>query len=161
MRKHIYKITSVAVLTVAGLALFAHPLSAQSLQLEGQPLPYAFQHSLLDDMDGTRKGCRIYSNAAQLQGGDNFRFGCGYIGARWDTNPDLHYWWCRLIRRRSSILAELRDREMDLQRCVDRVEFEQARQCMGASVSATLSQPTSSNCSGAAANASRIYISTP
>jgi hypothetical protein len=157
----IYKIAAVVVLTVASPALYTRPLSAQSTLINGQLFRYAFQHSLLDGMDGTSKGCRIYSNAAQLQSGDNFRFRCGYTGARWDKNPDIHYWWCRLIHRRASILAELRNREMDLQRCVDWVEFEQPRQYMRASVSATLSQPTSSNSSSAAASASRIYISMP
>jgi hypothetical protein len=127
MIKRISGITAVAVLTVAGLALFVRPLSAQSLQMDGQLYGFAFQHSF-PDYNGTRQGCRIYSDAAQKQASDNFRFRCGYKGARWDTNSDLHYWWCRLIHRRANILAELRNREMDLQRCLDRLEFEEYQQ---------------------------------
>jgi hypothetical protein len=33
-----------------------------------------------------------------------------------------------LVHRRSSILAELRNREMDLQLCLDRLEFKEFRQ---------------------------------
>ena len=128
MSKHISMIAAVAVLTVASPALFARHVSAQSTQINDQLLRYAFQHSLLDSMDGTHKGCRIYSNAAQSQVADNFRFRCGYKGVRWDNNPDLHYWWCRVLNRRTSILKELRNREMDLQRCLDRLEFEELQQ---------------------------------
>jgi hypothetical protein len=130
MIKRIFGITAVVVLNVAGSAIFARPVSAQSTQINGQLFRYAFQHSLLAGMDGTHKGCRIYSNAAQSQIAENFRFRCGYKGARWDTNPDLHYWWCRLLNRRASILKELRNREMDLQRCVDRFEFGEYPQAM-------------------------------
>jgi hypothetical protein len=125
MSKRITKIAAVVVLTVSSSALFTRPVFAQSIQINGQLVRYAFQHSLLDGMDGTHNGCRIYSNAAQSQVADNFRFRCGYKGARWDSNPDLHYWWCRLLNRRASILKELRNREMDLQRCLNRLEFEE------------------------------------
>ena len=128
MVKRISVIAAVVVLTVAGLALFSLPSSAQSLPMDGQPYARTFQRGPLDYISGTREGCRIYSNAAQWQAGDNFRFRCGYSGARWDDKPDTHYWWCRLIHRRASILAELRNREMVLQRCLDRVEFEEFQQ---------------------------------
>jgi hypothetical protein len=124
----ISKIAAVVVLTVAASALFTRPLSAQSTPMNSQLFRDASQHSLLDGMDGTHKGCRIYSNAAQSQAGDNFQFRCGYKGARWDTNPEIHYWWCRLLNRRASILKELRNREMDLQRCLNRFEFEELPQ---------------------------------
>jgi hypothetical protein len=126
MFKRISGITAVVVLTIAALSFFARPLSAQTFQMYGEPYNVAFLRGALEyNMNGTREGCRIYSNAARTQADDNSRFRCGYKGARWDKNPNTHFWWCRLIHRRSSILAELRNREMDLQRCLDQVDFEE------------------------------------
>jgi hypothetical protein len=130
MIKRISGIAVVAVLIVAGSAFFVRPLRAQSFQTVGEPYNFAFPRGALEYMNGTREGCHIYSNAAQSQASDNSRFRCGYTGARWDTSREMHYWWCRLIHRRTSILAELRIREMDLQRCVGRFEFGEYPQAM-------------------------------
>jgi hypothetical protein len=128
MIKRVSAVASIVLCVFASLGLFMLPLCAQSFPMDGRPFPYAFQRGPLGYLDGTREGCRIYSEIAQSQTEENRRYRCGYAGARWDTNPELHFWWCRLVRPRTTIIAELRSREMDLERCLDRLDSEELRQ---------------------------------
>ena len=122
MSKQAIRIAAIILLSGGGSSLSTSFVSAQSFPPNAQPSPY--EYGLIDYMDGTRDGCRIYSQAAQWQANDNRYFRCGYSGARWDINRDMHFWWCRLVHRRTSILAELQKRQMSLQLCLDRIEWE-------------------------------------
>jgi hypothetical protein len=119
MSKRALKITAIILLSAGSPAFSTRPVSAQSAPVNAQPLPYGFEYSFMH-MDGSRRGCWIYSQAAQSQANDNKIFRCDYMGARWDTSRDTHFWWCRLMHSRTSILAELQNREISLQRCLYR-----------------------------------------
>ena len=121
MSKRALKIAAAILLFAGSFSLSIRPASAQSFPANIQPYTYAFAYGLVDYMDGTRKGCRIYSQAAQSQADDNRLYRCGFTGARWDTSPDMHFWWCRLVHSRTTIVAELQKREMSLQRCLYRI----------------------------------------
>jgi hypothetical protein len=124
MNKRAIRIAAVILLSGGALSSSARLAAAQSSPANSQPFPYAYYYGLVDHMDGTRSGCCIYSQAAQSQASDNRLFRCGYSDARWDASRDMHYWWCRLVHRRTAIVAELQNREMSLQQCLDRIEWE-------------------------------------
>jgi hypothetical protein len=121
MSKQALKIAAVILLSAGSLSFSTRPVSAQSFPVTTQSPPYAFEYGFIDDMDGTRRGCRIYSQAAQSQAEDNKLFRCEYFGARWDTSRDTHFWWCRLVHSRTTIITELQNREISLQRCLYRI----------------------------------------
>jgi hypothetical protein len=120
MCKRISELGAIALFAVAGPALFIGPSSAQSFPMVDAPFAYDY-YAPLALGDGTREGCRIYAEIAYSQADENRRYRCGYAGARWNANPELHFHWCRLVRY-ATMAVELRDRDMDLQRCLDRLE---------------------------------------
>lgn len=71
--------------------------------------------------------CSAYAHQAVGQNEDNLRRGCGYSGARWQSNYDNHYNWCMVDGwMMDGTTHESRARAEDLSKCKpkeNKVEF--------------------------------------
>jgi len=65
----------------------------------------------------TRARCVAYADTAVHQNRRNLNIGCGFRGARWQSNWDNHYRWCRGVARHTQ-RSETRARRRGLQNCL-------------------------------------------
>jgi hypothetical protein len=72
------------------------------------------------NIEGKRASCEVYAKIAQVQADANRKYNCGYEGRRWEHSLEPHFHWCRHVSR-DSVVAEVRERAGDLQRCFNRL----------------------------------------